>query len=63
VIFAFKISDNSTCYEETPVTSKIPDEIWDHCEGREVLVHSPIDCDEETEKDGTLEGNSRKLHK
>jgi len=56
-------SDNATCYEEKPVSTKISETIWDHCEGREVLLLSPISCDVETEENGHLKETSRKLHR
>jgi len=43
------------------VTTKIPDEIWDHCEGREVRLLNPIDCDVEPEENGSIAETSRKL--
>jgi len=40
------------------VTTKLPDEIWDHCEGREIFLLNQIDCDAPAEENGSLEESS-----
>jgi len=49
-VLSLKISENSTCFEENPVTSEIPTEIRKHCDGREILILNPIECKETPRK-------------
>jgi len=43
------------CFTEEPVTSAIPPEVREHCEGREVSQLNPADCGDE--RDNSARGS------
>lgn len=47
----FQLGENSTCYEELPLTIDIPENVRAECTGREIVILNSTECD------GDKEGN------
>lgn len=58
----FKTGDNSTCYDELPVTDELPGNLRNECRGREILILNSTECKDNDGEESKETTKSNFLH-